>query len=116
MPSTPDIVERLRRLADLAPKGAIQFLSVGVIGLCVDLATFTALHAAGVDKAVARAVSIPVATLVTWTLNRRVTFTPSGRSRRHEIARYAVVTGFAQAISYVTFLAVCALLPHQPPQ
>ncbi len=116
MPLIANLVERLRRLAALAPKGSIKFLSVGVLGLSVDMAVFSTVHAAGVDKALARAVSLSVATVVTWLLNRRLTFAATGRKRRHEIARYAVVTGCAQGVSYGSFLALCALFPHQPPQ
>lgn len=116
-PNTASLVERLRRVAALAPKGALWFLSVGVVGLSVDMMVFSALHdGAGLGKEAARAISLPVATVVTWTLNRRLTFGASGRKRRHEVGRYALVTVCAQGISYVTFLGVCALLPHLPPQ
>src|SRR4051812_20430149 len=103
MPPIADPVERLRRLAALAPMGSLKFLSVGVVGLSVDMAVFPGLHSfAGLDKAVARLVSLSVATLATWLLNRRLTFAASGRKTHHEAGRYAIVTVFAQGISFVS--------------
>ena len=116
MPPQSNLVERLRRLAALAPKGSVAFLAVGVVGLAVDMAVFTALHAAGLDKAVARAISLSVATVVTWLLNRRVTFAATGRARHREAGRYMIVTAFAQGISFISFLAICSAFPRLAPQ
>ena len=59
--------------------------------------------------------SRPIATSVTWLLNRRLTFAATGRRKREEVGRYAVVTACAQGISYGLFLVICALFPKQPP-
>ncbi|MEO6378949.1 MAG: GtrA family protein [Caulobacteraceae bacterium] len=107
------IIERLRAMA---PKGLARFLTVGLIGLTVDSVLFSfLLHLVHFDKAIARAISMPIATSVTWVLNRRLTFQATGRRKRVEVGRYAVVTACAQGISYGIFMAVCTLLPKQPP-
>ena len=53
-----------------------------------------------------------MATVVTWTLNRRLTFAPSGRSRLAEGVRYIVVTVVAQGVSYGVFLGLGQAAPH----
>ncbi len=110
------VIDSLERMQALAPKGLVRFLSIGLIGLAVDSAVFAAMfYLAHFDKASARAVAMPIATCVTWLLNRRLTFEATGRTKRHEISRYAVVTLLAQGISYGVFLAVCTMLPKLPP-
>jgi putative flippase GtrA len=110
------VIETFERLQALAPKGLVRFLSIGLIGLVVDSALFAAFfYLAHLDKALARALTLPIATCVTWVLNRRHTFEATGRGKRHEIARYAIVTLCAQGVSYVVFLVVCAMAPKLPP-
>src|SRR3954451_11438438 len=57
----------------------IRFIGVGGIGLVTDLTIFTLAFGVGHHPLVARIVSIGLATLVTWRLNRTVTFDPTGR-------------------------------------
>jgi putative flippase GtrA len=110
------VIDSFERLQALAPKGLVRFLSIGLVGLAVDSSVFAALYYVGdLDKAVARAIAMPIATCVTWLLNRRLTFQATGRAKRHEVSRYAVVTACAQGISYGVFLLVCALFPKLPP-
>lgn len=91
------------------------FLCVGLVGLGVDASVFSVLHAGGASRALARAVSLVVATGVTWSLNRRFTFAASGRRARAELGRYVLVTLVAQGTSYVTFLSLSRLAPSAPP-
>ena len=103
----------VKRMADLIPKAMFRFLSVGVTGLAAHSLLFTFLfHIAHVSDRVSWWIALGVATVVTWTLNRRVTFAPSGRSRRAEMVRYVLVTAVAQGISYTVFLALGGLAPH----
>lgn len=90
------------------------FLSVGMLGLVVDAAVFTALHGAGLSLALARAASLVCATGVTWQINRLFTFPRTGRRRSREIARYGLVTLGAQGASYVFFLTVSHAAPRLP--
>jgi putative flippase GtrA len=108
--------EGFERFQALAPKGLVRFLSIGLVGLAVDSSVFAALfYLAHMDKALARAVAMPIATCVTWLLNRRHTFAATGRAKREEVVRYAFVTLCAQGVSYFVFLGVCAALPKLPP-
>jgi putative flippase GtrA len=103
-----------RRLAVL-PR-PLRFLSVGGCGLIVDLAVFTALPMHFTNPLATRLVSLAVATLVTWRLNRALTFPATGRAQRAEAMRYAAVTTLSQGTSFAVFsalvLTVLASLPQ----
>ena len=53
-----------------------------------------------------RLFSLAAATLVTWRLNRALTFDRSGRRQGEEAMRYATVTAVAQGTSYAVFAAL----------
>ena len=105
----------LRRLVGHLPR-PIRFICVGSLGLVTDLGIFSALIAAFDRPLIVRLVSIALATLVTWRLNRALTFDASGRRQHHEAMRYAIVTALAQGLSYCIFaalvLTVLAWLPQ----
>jgi putative flippase GtrA len=104
----------LRRLVEWLPR-PIRFLCVGSLGLLTDLGTFTVLIAMLDRPLVVRPVSIAMATLVTWRLNRALTFDASGRRQHHEAMRYAIVTAVAQGLSYCVFAGlVLTVLGHFP--
>jgi putative flippase GtrA len=93
-----------------------RFICVGLAGLTVDMLVFTGLHLLDAPPAPARAASLGVASVVTWTLNRRLTFTATGRQKRLERSRYAAVVLVSQGISYAVFLCAIAALPQIAPQ
>jgi putative flippase GtrA len=95
----------VRRRLEVLPQ-PLRFLGVGGLGLITDLAVFTAVIGHGVHPLLARAVSLAVATLVTWRLNRALTFDRSGRPPAEEAMRYVVVATSAQAVSYAVFAAL----------
>jgi putative flippase GtrA len=108
---------RYFRGAALAAEGLrlTRYLSVGCGGLALDVSVFSLLSHLGESRAAARASSIAAATALTWAFNRRVTFRPSGRRRRAELARYAGVALTAQGTNYALFLALSALAPSLHP-
>jgi putative flippase GtrA len=109
------VMDRAERLGVPIPKGLPKFLAVGVVGLVVDLGLFSLLERFGVSFLVARAISLPVATLATWLLNRRVTFAATGRKAHEEAIRYVIVTAVAQSVNYLVMLAAASYahaLPH----
>lgn len=92
-----------------------RFLAVGLVGLGIHTATFTAVFHSGADKSLAWLCGFLLATAATWLLNRTVTFRSTGRRRRVEVARYFVVTVVAQSISYLVFRIAFAVLTGVPP-
>jgi putative flippase GtrA len=98
------------------PKGLIRFLGVGMAGLATQTGVFTLLFRLGLNASWAWFAGLVIATTVTWALNRRFTFAATGRSRRAEIGRYALVTAVAQSVSFATFHAALAVAKIIPPE
>jgi putative flippase GtrA len=107
--------DALRRLAERLPR-PLRFLVVGGLGLLTDLSVFTALEPLGHHSLLIRLVSLAAATLVTWRLNRALTFDRSGRRQGEEAMRYAVVTSVAQGTSYAIFAALILTVLGAMPQ
>ena len=95
----------LRTLAEYLPR-PFRFLAVGGIGLTTDLCVFTILIGQAPQPLLMRLFSLAAATLVTWRLNRALTFDRSGRRQHDEALRYATVTVVAQGTSYAVFAAL----------
>ena len=105
----------LRVLVARLPR-PFRFLGVGGLGLITDFCVFTLLIGYEPRPLVMRLFSLGAATLVTWRLNRALTFDHSGRRQGDEALRYATVTAAAQGTSYAVFavlvLTVLAWLPQ----
>lgn len=114
-PGATVIDDPVRALFEVLPR-PIRFLGIGGLGLLVDLAIFTLVVAHEPHPLVARLASLAVATLVTWRLNRALTFERSGRRPADEALRYAAVAAAAQAVSYGVFAALIVALPNAVPQ
>jgi putative flippase GtrA len=105
----------VRRLLEILPR-PVRFLGVGGLGLITDLAVFTAIIGHGVAPLAARVVSLAAATLITWRLNRALTFDHSGRRPADEAMRYATVAAIAQAVSYALFAVLVVTMFRAIPQ
>ena len=114
-PAAVALDDPVRALFAVLPR-PIRFLGVGGLGLTVDLAVFTFVVAHLPHPLIARLASLAVATLVTWRLNRALTFERSGRHPAHEALRYTAVAGAAQAVSYSLFAALVLAAPNTAPQ
>src|SRR3954470_3097600 len=107
----PAVLAELRRAA-LELQGSetavsiARFLLVGLVGLASDATTYSVCAAWGFGDAIARAVSLGLATAVTWRLNRAFTFGASRRSPGAEGTRYALVALGAQGANYLIFLGL----------
>jgi putative flippase GtrA len=105
----------LRALAERLPR-PFRFLGVGAVGLTVDVCVFTILIGIEPRPLTMRLVSLAAATLVTWRLNRALTFDRTDRHQGEEAMRYAAVTAASQGTSYAVFaalvLTVFAWLPQ----
>jgi putative flippase GtrA len=95
----------LRALAERLPR-PLRFLGVGAAGLATDFCLFVILIGYQPRPLLMRLVSLAAATLVTWRLNRALTFDRSGRKQHDEAMRYAAVTVAAQGTSYAVFAAL----------
>jgi putative flippase GtrA len=111
-PAATGCRDELRRHVRRLPR-PIRFLGVGSVGLLTDLTIFTIAISAGLHPLLGRLASMAVATVVTWRLNRVLTFEPSGRHQSKEAVRYAFVTAIAAGTNYAVFaaLVVAALKP-----
>ncbi len=94
----------------------VRFGFVGCAGLFSDTLAFTALCMFGWHPFLARLLSLAFATLVTWSLNRRITFDKQPRRIGNEASRYVMVTLVAQGLSYSVFVTLITIFPHVLPQ
>jgi putative flippase GtrA len=74
--------------------------------MAIEVADLDQSAPAGRDPLLVRLVSIALATLVTWRLNRALTFDQSGRAQHDEAMRYALVTAVSQGTRYAVFAAL----------
>jgi putative flippase GtrA len=95
----------LRALAERLPR-PLRFLGVGGIGLTTDICVFTILIGYAPRPLLMRLFSLAIATVVTWRLNRALTFDQSGRHQGEEAMRYGAVTAASQGTSYAVFAAL----------
>jgi putative flippase GtrA len=105
----------LRVLAEYLPR-PFRFLAVGAVGLTTDICVFTLLIGYTPRPLVMRLVSLAAATLVTWRLNRALTFDQSGRRQHNEAMRYVAVTAVSQGTSYAVFAALVLTVLGTLPQ
>ncbi len=113
--ATSDAEDPLRHLAERLPR-PFSFLGVGALGLITDVGVFTAISTRFEHPLVVRLISLAAATLVTWRLNRALTFDRTGRRQHEEAMRYAIVTAVAQGVSYAVFAALVLSVLHWFPQ
>ena len=122
------VVERAERLGLPIPRGLHKFLGVGLVGLVTHTSVFTLLYRINTDPVVnwlhgplgdgklfefakaqivqhswAWLIGLIVATSITWTLNRKLTFAKTGRKLHEEMFRYAVVTIVSQTVAFLVF-------------
>ena len=92
------------------------FLLAGTCALATDAAILQALTVlAGIPALVARALSILCAMVVSWLINRTVTFAHPTPPSLAEFGRFAAVSWLAQAVNYAIFAAILLLRPATHP-
>lgn len=89
-----------------------RFGLVGGLGFIVDAGLTVTLIAAGLDPFSARIFAIALAMLVTWRLNRAITFGDSGTSQHSEGLRYGSIAMIAASLNYATYAALLLLVPE----
>ena len=97
-------VSRLRHIGGFIVAGSTAFVS--------DVGVFQVLHATlSVNPLIARLLSISVAMVVSWLINRRLTFDVPGPPRLAEFLRFAAIAWMSSAVNYAVFAAVLLLRP-----
>ena len=82
-----------------------RFGAVGAVGFAVDGGLLWALTANGIDPYLARAISFPVAVVVTWALNRSWTFRCASQtqSKTRQFGRYFALQLIGSLSNYVIY-------------
>src|SRR6056297_567595 len=88
-----------------------RFALIGMIGFTLDACMTLALIHRGIDPFTARVFAIVLAMMVTWRLNRALTFGASPSSQASEGARYFSVALFAAAMNYGIYVGLLLVLP-----
>jgi len=84
-------------------KSLLRFLSVGSVGFLVDAGVLLVAMMLGAGPYAGRAVSIGIAAVTTWRLNRRYTFAASGLSEIEEGARYFSGVALGSGLNYTIY-------------
>ena len=133
------VVERAERLGLPIPRGLHKFLGVGLVGLITHTGVFTLLYrlnaeplldklhgvlgdswlfhmsrTMNAEHSFAWLIGLIVATTITWTLNRKLTFAKTGRRLHEEVFRYAVVTIVSQTVAFLVFHGLVELAKFIP--
>ena len=88
------------------------FVIAGGCAFVVDVGVFQVLHEwSGLDPLIARLLSISVAMIVSWLINRTVTFAMPGPPRLREFLHFAAVAWASSAINYGVFAAILLARP-----
>lgn len=94
----------------------LRFAAVGGLGFVADAAVLALLlRTTTLDPFSARLISIAVALLATWQLNRHLTFGASSRHLAVEGARYGGIGVSTSVVNYLAYSAALWALPALPP-
>lgn len=92
------------------------FLLAGLSALVVDAGLLKLLTTVlGVSPFAARPFGIFVAMIVSWAINRRVTFAVAGPPTWAEFAKFAAASFAGQVVNYLVFAAILLTYPAAPP-
>lgn len=93
-------------------KKLFWFVAAGGTGFAVDAGSLTLLvHFTLLNPFIARILSIALAMLATWLINRTLTFNKSQHSTSAEAARYAAVAILTALINFGIYSGVMLLWP-----
>lgn len=91
-----------------------RFLAAGCIGLAVDIGVFEFTVDGIESAAIARSLSLAMATLVTWQINRHFTFKAATTCYTRQAVRYALTSVVSQGASYGLFLLMLSMASSVP--
>jgi putative flippase GtrA len=118
-----DLIARVaRRLSELTglPADWLRhyggFVLAGGLGFAADAAALWLLtQEAGVSPFLARLVGIALGVLISWLVNRSVTFEATAPASFIEFVKYSTAAWSAQAVNYAVFGAVLLAWPQTDP-
>lgn len=91
----------------------MRFGVVGTIGFIVDGGMLWALLFAGLNPYAARALSFPIAVVVTWALNRVWTFSSADKTgKRRQFNRYLAVQLVGAGANYCVYSSIIRTFGH----
>lgn len=103
-------------LAHRASRRYGGFLLGGALAFLTDAAMLTALtRVAGLSPFAARPMSICVAMVVSWAINRTITFSQTVPPSVAEFGRFAAVAWSAQVVNYGVFAVLLLAIPGLEP-
>jgi putative flippase GtrA len=88
------------------------FLVAGLLALTTDGAILQTLTKLGWDPLAARLIAIAIAMVVSWLINRTVTFAMKGPPSLREYARFATVSWSSQVVNYGLFSIIMLARPE----
>jgi len=88
------------------------FVLAGGSAFLVDVGTLEALRGVGVPPLIGRLLSISVAMVVSWMINRSVTFAVPGPPSFREFLHFAAVAWISSAVNYSVFAAILFARPE----
>lgn len=92
-----------------------RFALIGGGGFLVDAGLLLMMLEAGAGAYLARIISIGCAMLVTWRLNRALTFGASDDGQLREAVRYAGIALSVAALNYGIYAGLILFIPVCPP-
>ena len=91
----------------------MRFGVVGTIGFVVDGGMLWVLLSAGLNPYAARALSFPIAVVVTWALNRIWTFSSADKTgKRQQFNRYLAVQLVGAGANYCVYSSIIRAFGH----
>jgi len=94
-------------------KEFVRFSIVGVIALIFETFLIFILYKVGIDPQYGRIISIPLAILLTWYLNRTFTFKNKNPKKLKQYGKYLFVIMFGISINYSVYLYVLGLIEER---
>jgi len=92
------------------------FVLAGLLALATDAAVLEGLHRAfGISPYLARIPGIATAMVVSWLVNRTITFAVRTPPKLGEFGKFAAVSWLAQTVNYFVFAAILYLSPEISP-
>ncbi len=93
------------------------FVLAGLCALATDTAVLSALtRLGGLSPLLARPVGIACAMIVSWLINRTITFQVQGQPSLSEFAKFASVSLTSQVVNYSVFAAILLARPTTVPE